>query len=901
MNRLSGLLTRLHRTMFRRKFESEMAEELRLHIETETERRVMGGEDPKTARRRAAAEFGSIDARTEEVRDGRLGRSLEEVWHNIRYALRGLRKSPGFTLVAIATIAIGIGASTAVFSLVNAILLKTLPVPHPGELRIVHWSGEDVRVPSLNHEFGETIGNYRVRPSFNHPTFLGLREQLGDRGELFGYFPLNQITARSGQRSFAVTGQMVSDNFFSGLQVRPFIGRLLQTGDDTSGDNVAVISHELWRSHFTHDPGVLGRSLRIRGLDYTIVGVLPAGFHGIRPSNPPGIYIPMADRSPFLYTEFSNDWHWFIRLMARIPGSQSDAPITAALSTAFGEHARERMTNPQILLKPGAGGLGFDRRSYGQPLVTMLIVTGLVMLVACANLAGLSLARGASRQHEFALRVALGAGRRRLIRQSLTESAVLAFLGGIGGILIATWGRHAISRLLAGSTAGLNYDPALDQRVLGFSVLACLLTILLAGLLPALRAGRADPLAGLKSRGSAGGPHQRTGRVLVVAQICLSLALLTGATLGLRSLNSLRQIDTGFKTSDLVTFQLNPASSGYQGAARVDYYDRVLASLEAVPGISHAALMQIPLLADTRSAGGVNFTTKTLTGPDRRYMFRQTVNESFFETLQIPLLKGRHFNPADDGESSKVIIVNQSFVDRYLPEEDPLGHVIRVWDAEWRIVGVVADARYQNIKEDFQPTSYFPMRQRFYGRFIDSSMDSAVFVVRSPLPPDGLNSTIIKAVATVDPAVPVMNVSTMQANVNHNIGREKLLATLGTALAAVALLLCCIGLYGLIAFEVTRRSREFAIRVAVGAQARDVVRPILGDALRLVLIGLGAGLPVVFGLSHLIRSQLYEVSPFSPGTWVGVGLLLVLVGLSAAWLPARRAGRADPIEALRSE
>ncbi|MCF3649270.1 ABC transporter permease [Synoicihabitans lomoniglobus] len=901
MSRGTGFGQRIKRALFRRRFERDMAAEMQAHIELETARRIAAGEAPVTAQRRAAADFGSVDAHQEHVRDGRFAAWFDETFRQTRHAWRGLRKSPVFTLIAVGTIAIAIGAGTAVFSLVNAILLRPLPVPAPSELRVLHWSGTDVRMRSINRTFSRTVGDVTELESVNHPTFAALREGASGVAEVLGYFPLRELTAQSDHNAFASTGMMVSDNFFTGLEVQSLLGRTLLPGDEATGAPLAVISHGVWQTQFDGDPNVLGKVLRMHGVPHEIVGVLPPEFEGIRPGQSTGVYIPLIEGSPFLYVGFGDDWHWFIRLLARVRPGVSDAELTSRLGPVFASFTDGYMTDPRIVAHDGTSGLGFDRETYRTPLQLMLGITALVMVVACANLAGLSLARGAARQHELAVRHALGAGRRRLMGQAFCESAVLAGTGGAGGVLLAWWMQGALSKLLAGTGEGLHYALPLDGRVLAFALASAGLTALLAGILPAWRAGGTDPLHSLRSRGAIGEPRLRLGRALIVAQICLSLVVLAGAGLGLRSLLNLQRIDPGFATDGTLLFRLNPASAGYDDSARMAYYDRVQVALDALPGVQHAGLMQFRPLTDEVSVGGVELTSLADPPIAGGYTYRQMVNARYFDVMDIPVVAGRAIAASDTADAPKVVVVNETFVRRYLAGRDPLGHTLAMWDAEWRIVGVCADTVFDDVKAEPPPASYYPAAQRFYGRFAATAVASASFAVRSHSSADALAPLIRRTVAAIDPAVPVMDVTTQAALLAQNLGRERMIAVLGSALAALALVLCGIGLYGLIAYDVTRRRGEIAIRMAIGAQRADVARPIVGQALLLAGIGVVIGLPVMFGATRLIQSQLHGIAPHDPVTLVTVVVALVGVSTLAALAPAWKATRIDPITALRNE
>lgn len=824
------------------------------------------------------------------------------LFNDLRYALRQLRKSPGFTGVAVLSLALGIGAGTAVFSLVSAILLRSLPVPNPQELRVLRWAGSDVRMTSLN-DFPDRQGNYFSAHAVTHPAFLSLREQGSSLADIFGFQPLPDITAHAKSATFTTSGMMVSDNFFSGLRVRPYIGRLLNAEEDFSGSATSVvISYDWWERHFALDPGVLGQTVVVNGTGFTVVGVLPRGFSGVVPGDPSEFYVPMAAQSQFLYRPITENFHWFVRLMARLRPGVSDAQLRARLDLVFARDASAIMKEPRMLLESGRGGLSVDRNNYRKPLLLMLGVVGLVMLVACANLAGLSLARGAVRQHELAVRSALGVGRWRLVRQSLTESLALALLGGGLGVLLAIWGKTSISQLLAGSADGLHYDLSLDLPVLSFSLATALITALLSGLLPALRASRVSPLGGLKSQGALGAQRLRVGKVLVAAQVCVSLLLLTGAGLYLRTLVNLTHIDAGFSTERLMLFQLNPGGAGYDDAARrTNFYAQVQDSLSTVPGVRKATFLGSPLLGNSGWSGGFFFPDRSAGYSENMQSYRLTVGETFFETMGIPVLQGRGLSAADAEGTPEVVVVNETFARKYSPDRDPLGRVVHILTDDWRIVGVCRDAKYLNVEEAAPPTVYFPFRQISYLPTMRSNYRNAYFALRTALPPMALIPAARKAVAAVNPTVPLANITTQEAVRDRNISQERLLATLCGALAGLALLLSCIGLYGLMAYHVTRRTGEFAIRMALGATRRNIAYPILREALLLAVFGAAIGVPVALTLVRFIKSQLYGVAPTDPVTLFGASVLLIAVAVLSAWLPARRAAKIDPMVALRYE
>jgi predicted permease len=814
--------------------------------------------------------------------------------NDLKFACRQLLKYPGFTAVAVLTLALGIGAATAVFSLVNAILLNSLPVPYPQELRVLQWTGVDARPRSISGYF-KASGNRAVAECVSPTVFASVRERCAELADVFAFAPLDDAVVRSRTEACSTDGMVVSDNFFSALGVRPVVGRLFEPGETGPDATLeVVIAFDQWGRLFAHDPAAIGESLTLNGHMVTIIGVLPYGFTGVRPGNPDGFFVLMTRDSPFQERAVSVADHWWVRLMARMRPGTSDTHFKAALDTVFVSEAGSVMSQPEMLVQPGGGGLAFDRQAYGQPLLLLLAVVGLVLLVACANIAGLLLARGTWRQHELAVRAALGAGRGRLIRQSLAETLLLALPGAGLGVLIGIQGGDAVSRLLGQSTEGLHYDLSLNLMVLGFSIATALAVALLAGLLPALRAGNASPLNSLKSRTVLGTPRLRSGQALVVAQIGISLVLLSGAGLFLRTLINLGQIDAGFDTQKLLVFQLNAGFAGYEDAQLTAYYDRVQVALGSIPGVRSAALTFVPLLDNKSSSGGFAFRSRPMEPSENPQAYRLVVGETFFDTLGLRLLHGRGLSPADTDGTFGAVVVNETFARKYFADQDPLGHTINTWRTDWRIVGVCADAKYQNIREPVPPTIYIPFRQ-FPPRL------GAFFLVRTVLPSTSLTTAVRTALAEIDPGVPVAHLTTQEQLIAGTINRERLLAALCTALAGFALILCCIGLYGLLSFNVARRAGEIGVRMALGAQRGQVARKIIHEALTLAAIGIGIGLPMALGVNRLVRSQLYGVQPADPATLVIVTITLGMVAALSAWLPAWRAGKVDPMEALRSE
>ena len=822
---------------------------------------------------------------------------MRTLWHDVRYGLRMLARSPGFTAVAVISLALGLGANAAIFSLVNAILLRSLPVPNPQELRVLKWSGTETRIDNFTGSWNSVGPQPITADAFSYPVFAGLRDECRALADVFGYLPLRSVTLRGQREAFVAQGSMVSENFFSALGVQARLGRLLSAEDEQDGaPPTVVISHALWEREFALDPGALGQTVLVNALSFIVVGVLPREFAGLCPADQTAFYVSTAAQ-PQLQPGWprTSAGVWWVQAMARLKPGTSNAQFQAALDVVFARMTVSLMKTPKVLVEDGRGGPSYDRNYYRKPLLLLLGVVGMVLLIACANLAGLSLVRGAARQHACAVRAALGAGRWRLMRPALTESLLLSLCGAGLGILLALWGKEVISRLIAGSVEGLPYDTTLDLKVLGFLLAVTLGAALLSGLLPALRAAGVNPLAGLKDRAALGVAHLRAGRVLVAAQIALSLLLLTGAGLYVRTLTNLVRINPGFATENLLLFQVIPRQAGYQGAQLAEFYGRVQQSLAAIPGVRSAALTQFKLLGGMMSGGSFFLLPgRTFEGGLEPQAHRLTVSETFFATMGLPVLVGRGLSVGDVEGAPRAVVVNETFARRYLSAENPLGQILRRKDdTDWQIVGVCRDAKYTDIKNDIPPTVYFSFRQ--------DSVGGAYFALRTSLPPLAVATAARKAVASIDPRIPLSDITTQKQVRDKRISQERLFATLCGALAGLAVLLSCIGLYGLMAYNVARRTSEIGLRMALGATGRHVAFPVLREALLLSLIGVAVGLPAAFAAGRLIRSQLYGVAPYDPLALAAAAVALVAVALFAAWLPARRAARTDPMVALRCE
>jgi predicted permease len=861
----------------RKTVKQEIDEELRLHIEQRTAENIEAGMSHEDAAQEARKRFGNFQTVREQCREKRGASFGETTLQDVRFGLRMLRKNPVFTAVAVITLALGIGANTAVFSVVNAILLRSLPVPNPQELRVIEWSGSEVH-NTRNSGNRTTDGTGRVQQdAFSYPLFLALRKGCSSQGDIFGYALLHGITARSGPESVSAEGLLVSDNFFSGLGVRPFMGRLLDRQDEIDGSaQTLIISYRWWERQFSRDPDVVGKSVALNGFNFDIVGVLPPDFSGVRSGAQAEFYAPFTAQPQLLPRELrAAPDRWWVPIMARLKPGVTDRQLQAALDVAFALGAEPFMKQPKVLLTDGRAGPDWGRRPYRRPLFLLLGIVCLVLLVACANVA------------------ALGAARWRVLRQSATESAVLAFAGGGLGVLIAFWGKSGIYRLLTGSLDGLQYDTSLDLRVLGFTLAISAVTALLSGLLPALRAASVAPVAGLQDRATLGAPRLRAGRVLVAGQIALSMLLIVAAELYVRTLVNLKHIQPGFTTENLLLFQLNPGNGGYHEPRTADFYDRVQQSLSALPGVTGTALIRFPLL--NGNGAGTPVTLPSHTSDRTPELEAQTlvVSETFFKAMEIPLRLGRELRSSDDIGTPGVAVVNDTFVRRYLQGQDPIGLTMKAEGADWRIVGVCRDIKFADIKAEAPPTVYWSFRQKTTG--------SAWFALRTALPPMAVASAARKAVSAVDPNIPVTDITTQEQVRDNAISQERMFVMLCGALAALSVLLSCNGLYGLMAYHVSRRTGEMGIRLALGATRWQIAGPVLREAVLLAGAGVVTGIPLTLALTQVIRSNLYGVHPSDPLTLCSAIVLLVGIALVGAWIPAHHATKVDPMTALRYE
>jgi predicted permease len=908
----------------KRRLEESLEEELRSHLEMAVELNMRNGMSPEQARREAFLNFGGVAQTKEIYREQRGLPMIETSLQDLRYGVRMLAKTPGFTAVAVLSLALGIGANTAIFTLIDAVLLKMLPVRNPQELVLLQWS-----VPSGNpagshrmdgnswEEHGRSLGT-----SFSYPTFQQIRARNQAFTDVFAFTGLGDLNVLADGEASLARGQTVSSNFFSTLGIHPITGRMFVETDDRVGASpVCVISYGYWKRRFGGDSSIAGKAIAIAGVPFTIVGVTPSEFFGVQPGSAIDVWVPLhtkllvAPASDPRFPDFSAADYWWVLMMGRLKPGVSERQATAGLDLIFNQSVTADVASdatPQVgkrpvaaalELVPGSKGLDSLRRQFSRPLFILMGMVGLVLLIACANVANLLLSRARSRQKEIGVRLSLGASRGRLIRQLLTESALLACLGGALGLALAYWGSGLLVRFIstANNTLALNLTP--DIRILGFTAGMCLLTGLIFGLAPAWRATKVELTPALKQNTTglaAGRLHLGLAKTLVIAQTALSLVLLFGAGLFVRTLVNLKNLDTGFDRENLLLFGINPLKAGYKGPALNDFYTRVQQRVAALPGVV-SATSSLHLLLSGSSRGNSlwvpGYTPKAGEQLNARVM---PAGPKFFETMKIPLLRGRDFNEGDNEKAPQVAVVNETLMKRYFGDRDPIGQRIG-WDRakpEMEIVGVVKDAKYNSLRRDTPATIYHPFRQA-------TNINWMHFEVRTARDPKTLIPDVRNVVASLDRNVPLFDLKTQNEQVDELLLQERLFAKLSSFFGLLALLLACVGLYGIMSYAVLRRTGEIGIRMALGAQRWDILGMVLRETLVLVTIGVALGIPASLMTTRLAASVISDLLyglKATDVTTVGIAVVLLMaVAAFAGFLPARRASRVEPTVALRYE
>jgi len=863
------------------------------------------------------------------------------MFQDLRYGVRMLFKAKGFTFVAVLSLALGIGANTALFSVVDAVLLKTLPVSEPERLVLFEWqAGRPFRTNGMRGVFTGGSPDTRGASMFRYDIYEKLGEARaqapdGPLTDFFAFAPIYELTAVINEQAEVIKGQAVSAGYYAGVGVQPLVGRAITDADDNAAaPPVVVLTHRYWEERFDANPSVIGRQLKLNQALFTIIGVTPPGFTGtLQVDERPAVTVPLAFE-PLLLGERTGmakagkPGIWWLHLMGRLKPGATLEQARDSLNGTFQAMALEVMPPPRKESEPtqlepkdyprltaqsGSRGMMEMRNIYSKAIYGLVIVVGLVLLIACANVANLLLARAALRGSEISVRLAVGAGRWRLIRQLLTESLLLAGLGGVVGVIFAFWGKSALVAMADPHTGILpaGVDPSLNWRVLAFTIIVSLLTAVLFGLVPAWRATSLDLATALKQSKRHTGTVSRLSKGLVVTQVALSLLLLIGAGLFIRTMYNLQRVNLGFNQENLLLFALQPQQGGYKDERLVQFYNQLFERLDSLPGVRSATFGRVPLIAHYMYNTGLLLPGETESSGGEHIANRQMIRENYFSTMEIPLLRGRSFTAQDTARAPNVAIVNQAFASKFFPTEEVLGK--RVNDPETKreieIIGVVADTKYASQRDDIEPLLYTHWLQE------GEEIGEMYFALRSASEPTALVSSVRQAVQELDSNLPVTNVSSQVARSQESLGQERLYAKLLSFFGGLALLLAAIGLSGVLAYSVAQRTNEIGIRMALGAQAANVLRLVIWQGMKLVLLGLAAGALTGYGLKRLLASQyfeprawqrevaeqLYGVTGTDPLTFAAVASLLTLVALAACWLPARKASRVDPLTALRHE
>jgi predicted permease len=855
---------------------------------------------------------------------------LQTLWQDLRYGLRMMRKTPAFTAIAVLSLALGIGANTALFSLVDAVLLKTLPVKEPDRLVLFNWqAGRPFRISGQRGIFvGGLPPDRRGGSSFHYALFDKMRSVAQDENsplsDFFSFADLRDLNVViDGQAEIAET-QVVSGGYFAGLGVPALVGRTInQADDDVAAFPVAVISHRYWVERFGADRGVIGKQIKLNQNTFTIVGVTPPSFKGaLQVNDYPSISVPIVFEPALLgenaaMARAGKPGAWWLHLMGRLkPGATIDQ-ARDSLNGTFQAEALTMMPAPskanqaaQIEPKDfpvlvglnGSRGMWEMRSIYSSSIYLLFGVVGLVLLIACANVANLLLSRAALRGPEITVRLAVGAGRWRLIRQLLTESVLLSLGGGALGVLFALWGKDALSAMgnKHGDFLPSDIDYSLNWRVLGFCLGVSVLTGLFFGLAPAWRATSLNLTSALKesNRGSSSVSRSRLSKLLVVGQVAMSLILLVGAGLVLRTVQKLQTVNVGFNQDNLVVFSLSPGSAGYKDEKLVQFYQRLFERVDAIPEARAATFATIPLLAHYTNNTSLILPNETAQTAADHLTNTEIVRENYFQTMEIPLLRGRGFNAKDDAHSVPVAIVSETLARKFFPNEDPIGKRVGFDDetaGKVEIIGVARDIKYNSQREGDDPLIYMPWLQQ------RKEIGQMFFAVRSTGESTALVAALRKAVSEVDNSLPLVDVKTQVMQSQGALSEERVFAQLLTFFSVLALALAAIGLYGVMAYSVAQRTNEIGIRLALGAQLGQVLRLVIWQGIKLVLVGLVVGVAGTFALKKVIAGQLFGVTASDPLTLIAVGGLLLLVALVACFIPARRATKVDPLVALRYE
>ncbi len=906
MHSIKNLLSRLQALLFRNKREQDLAQELQFHLQNEIEKNIAAGMTPEDARYAALCRFGGVDQVKEECRDVRGMRLLGELYQDTGYGLRMMAKSPGFTAVAVLTLALGIGANTAIFTLLDAVMLQELPVRNPEQL-VLFYDGINQGVYTGNG-FPSDLFSYATWEHFrdDNESFQGLCAFRQGSDQLM----MRLVGSSESAAKEQANGHLVSGNYFAVLGVEATVGRTLTADDDAlAAPPVAVISYNFWRRRFNLDPSVAGKEVDLNGTVFTIVGVTPREFFGERVETPPDLWLPLARQPQVLQRESwltKRDVYW-LNLMGRLRPDvtlrQAQVAVNTQLfqfySVQVDEHLsaerEKQIREARVQLKSGARGISWMRLVYSEPLHILMAVVALVLLIACANVATLLLARASARRQELLTRLALGASRTRLIRQLLTESILLGLFGGAAGVALAWWGvKVLVVMVRVNSVVTVRPNLLVLWFTLGISILAGIGF----GLVPALRSGRIAWRVSVKRSSGFGLWRFNPAHALVALQVAVSSILLVGAGLLTHSLFVLEHQDLGFRAENLLTLRTDPRLAGYQQPEILGLYRQIQEQLNSLPGVVSASIAGYSPLSGTSTSGG--FSIEGHTPPVGREMnlYGVEVGPQFFETIGIPLLLGRGIGPRDTLASPRVAVVNESFVREFLPNQNPLGRRFsggRPFQSPGvEIIGVARDSNYYAMNEKPKPMAFLSAWQ-------SRKVGAWELIIRTSGETTRATAEVRRAIDEIDSRLPILRVRVIRDQVYESSHQERMIARFCSFFGLLALMLASIGLYGTMAYSVVRRTNEIGIRMALGAQRRHLLWMVLRESALMVAVGLTVGLPLALIATGWIKSFLFGISPLDPVAIGAAVALMAIVSALAGYLPARRATQVDPMVALKYE
>ena len=906
-----------------RRLEHELDAELRFHLERQVADNMASGLSEADAKRQARLLFGGVDSVKEQCRDARgIGTILESIWQDVRIGVRMLAKTPGFTITAILSLALGLGVNTAVFSVIDALLLRPLPgVARPDQLVYLDWLRSPESMVAGHSGYGRALPDgLGVRSSFPLATFERFRARRDVFAGVFAFSPTPSLNVTVDRETGTASGLSVTGEYFAALGVPTQIGRTLVSTDDERGASpVVVISSRYWHRQFSGDPSIVGRVITVNRLGFEIVGVTIEGFDGVQMNESPDITLPRAIVSEVVTGDQPGGscpvWLWCMQMMARLQPGLTPARALTMLQPAFDASVREswaarpltmpagrRTRVPQLRILPGAQGPDRPRIDAAQVLFAVLSVSAAILVIGCVNLTTLLLVRAAARRHEIALRLTIGASRSRIVRQMLTENVILALAGGAGGLVLAYWGRGFMRWLPTQETAAV--DPHIDIRLLAFMAALCLTTAITFGIGPALRATRRDVAPALK-RGAQKGAvvNGVLGNGLMFMQVAITVTLLAAAGLFVRTLYNFGNVDLGFDPRNLLVFRIDPAIRGAEPARAFDLYERLATAIGQVTGVQSVTLSAVPLVA----GGEWEQTIRTDDGVEKS-TFLQAIRSNFFDTVGMRLRAGRAFSAEDIRGRPTVAVINEALAMAAFKERAPIGRHFAFTDLRVsaptnmdgpdrrlpiEVVGVVANAAYSRLDQPAAPTLFLPYAQTRPG--------AMEVEVRTSGDPAALASAVRAAVQRIDNNVSLIEMQTQEDRIAASLGSQRAFATMTLVAGALGLLLACVGLYGVVSYDAARRRAEIGVRLALGARRAHVLRLIMQRTLVVVAAGGLAGAAGIIAISKIIRSQLFGVSPGDPIT-IGVALaILVTTAALATYVPARHACRLNPTDALRVE